>query len=394
MPQTNMKYLPWLLLLIGIYFPSSSAGNPSDALLYAHFAFSCTLVGWVAYKYGISENSFMGVFLVTVVLIAFTLLFGIHNMPRIGMGNLPVFVALPFVFSLDPPKTRVGLTFASLLNLVLGTFLVTGFEPLTSFFISHYNDFYADLLPTMLALHKPVLTFASHSIAGFFLYLFFWANWRDFRLRGSYLSLFCALGHVALCIALTSHTSLAMAALAIAEIAWTSASLHPRITATAAVLLALAVWAFTPRDVRDAVSDGWQTAQTFWLDTNNETRSGFWGRFSRNGNMRDAMVYVSDHPFSPIGVSGHPDMMLGDSGILQDFVRGSAPLVLLIYGGLWYFLRRCLNLRTSVRFLFVVLLFEVGYSVLIYQRTLCLLPLFVSWMRTEENSASGASLRP
>lgn len=352
------------------------------------FVLSCGLLLFLAVKCGVSEKSILYCCLFIVILLTgLTLLVGIRRMPIVGLGNLPTFAAVTFVFALKPPSSRSGLRFASILNLMLGAAMVLRYQPVTSYFVDHYNNFYQDLLPTMLAMGKPVLTFASHSIAGLFLYLFFWVNWREFLAERKILYLCLALGHLGLCLALTSHASFAFALIGFSQVAWAAARSHPWKSAAVFGVIVLSITLFTPQQYKDVASDAAQSAQVFWFDRNNKTRSGFWGRYSDYGNMREAIVYVSEYPLSPIGLMGHPTMMLGDSGVLEDFVRGSALLVAVIYGGLWYFLRRSLDSRTALQFFLCVLLIEVGYSVLVYPRTLCLLPLFVSWLKREDRDS-------
>ena len=64
-------------------------------------------------------------------------------------------------------------------------FLVVGVAPFLApnlaigqFTTSWYAQFYEELLPAMLGLHKPILAFGTHSLAGFFAYLLFWLNWQ------------------------------------------------------------------------------------------------------------------------------------------------------------------------------------------------------------------------
>src|SRR5260370_14093568 len=101
-------------------------------------------------------------------------------------------------------------------------------------------------------------------------------------------------------------------------------------------------------------------------------------------------MYLFDHSFSPIGlarsasgldVSSPTHFFVGDSGPVEYLLRGSVPLLFLIYLGLYGFLRRNLVSRAhSTILFFVILAFETGFSALDSSRTFFLLPFFVVYL--------------
>src|SRR5260370_35623157 len=60
----------------------------------------------------------------------------------------------------------------------------------------------------MVMFRKPVLTFGTHSLAGFFLYLFFYVNLQTYRLKGGKLFLSFALCYLFLTLSLLSVTGI------------------------------------------------------------------------------------------------------------------------------------------------------------------------------------------
>jgi hypothetical protein len=119
----------------------------------------------------------------------------------------------------------------------------------------------------------------------------------------------------------------------------------------------------------------------------NSDVNGLLPRYGPGGALRAPLTYLFDHPMSPIGfitpsAVAAGDTALGDSGPVEYLLRGSIPLLVLVYFGLYKFLRFNLPLREHALFLFLVIVaFEIGFSSLIYFRTLYLLPFFVIYMR-------------
>jgi hypothetical protein len=74
--------------------------------------------------------------------------------------------------------------------------------------MEHYTYFYPELLPAMFMLRKPVLTFCTHSVAGFFIFLFFWVNLRTYEVRRTVSNLCFAIMYLVFSLFLFSFTSL------------------------------------------------------------------------------------------------------------------------------------------------------------------------------------------
>jgi hypothetical protein len=99
--------------------------------------------------------------------------------------------------------------------------------------------------------------------------------------------------------------------------------------------------------------------------------------------MYESLEYLKSHPFSPVGASIREGLVFGDDGPLEYALRGSIPLLLLVYGGLFYFLRRNLLLKSDAYFLFAaIVVFELGYTTLINIRALYLIPVFCAYLNT------------
>jgi hypothetical protein len=104
--------------------------------------------------------------------------------------------------------------------------------------------------------------------------------------------------------------------------------------------------------------------------------------------------YLRNHPFSPVGASFREGFVFGDDGPVEYLLRGSVPFLLLIYGGLFYFLRRNVILRSHAYFLFAaILLFELGITTLTSLRGLYLIPVFSVYLNSLTASQAQHSSR-
>jgi hypothetical protein len=109
--------------------------------------------------------------------------------------------------------------------------------------------------------------------------------------------------------------------------------------------------------------------------------SGFLGRYSSAGNMLPVFDYLGEHPLRPIGLTIDDDMVLVDSGPIGYYMRGSIVLLVLMYRGLFLFLKRNLHDRRNAYFLFAVFMcFEVGFSALTSLRAVCVLPIMIVYL--------------
>jgi len=394
-----------MLLIAGMYLPSSALGEHSRACVFVLLAMLFSLVGYLAWNLGLRPGAATGISLpIVIVLLACTFFTAFRGPSFCDYGMFVRFSALALVLSLDLRSFRSGrlvnyaFVLVNCINIVCGVAIVVGNERIGGTVSAFYSQFDADLVPTMMSLHKPVLTFGTHSLAGFFLYLFFWLNWETYTLRRSAVALLFAISELVLLLALASFTSVAFAVLALAQIGILLWKRNRKVFAATAVCIALLVpvgvqWFEDNSGISQLLP---QLAGTIL----NADVNGLLPRYGSGGALRVPLSYLFDHPMSPIGFMTPPavvagDTALSDSGPVEYLLRGSVPLLVLVYLGLYRFLRFNLPLRKHALFLFLVIVaFEVGFSSLIYYRTFYLLPFFVIYLRhvtLEFSSVPGAT---
>lgn len=384
-----------VLLIVGLYFPTSIGGEYLPIFYQVSLLGALSVLLYLISKRGARPGA--GTYLVLPVLLLLTastfstLL--THSFP-IGWGTLLEYILLVLVLSLDlrgvvpGPFMRRAFVIANVVGIGCGILILIGNETFDTFLSTFYAYFYAELVPNMLRLHKPVLTFGTHSLAGFFLYLFFWLNWENYNARRTKLALCGALSWLILLLAVASVTALALASLAFAQIGVWLWKRNRKAFAAAALVLFVGL-----------LAGGKWLEDYFEITEPMELVSGFFGnevsgpvaRYGPGGSERGRIEYLVNRPFAPIGVAAPVFAATVDSAPIDYLLRGSVPLLVLLYFGVFRFARHNLTSRTHALTLFFVIVgFEVGFTVLSYFRTFYLLPLVVVYL----NNLSPVDDRP
>jgi hypothetical protein len=385
---TRLSIVIGLLLVFGLYLPTSVAANESKILLGINYVLCPVLLALLIQGFD-SLASFpacLVLFSAIPLLVAFTALSPIREY---SFGELTAFVVVSALFMMNLRRLKMTrwllnlFIIISIINIAGGLFILFGSELVTRVLVTYYSHFYPDLVPAMLLVRKPVLTFGTHSLAGFFLYLFFYMSLRSYKVKGKRVYLVLALCYVCLTLALLSVTGLVLACvggLQILHVLWSRLSLKwfwLSVPVTLIFLVAsLPLTHFTGQfgQYWEVIRDGAKAILT-------APGNGVLGRLTPAGTMYPALEYVTEHPFTPLGVSRKSDLLISDMGLLDYYLRGSVFLVVWAYGGLFFFLKRSLLDRRDLYFLFsVIIAFEIGFSSLTYFRMPYLLAFFVIYL--------------
>jgi hypothetical protein len=400
--MTKAQISPFLiavLLLVGFYFPSSIAADILLPLAVANAAVVLLLFLVIIGKNGIlHEAALANSLLMLALLFVFTVL---SQLSELKMGALMYYGALAVFFTLNLRSItatkwveRAFLT-VNILNVALSVGVLAGSKPIGNFIVDFYSTFYPELVPDMiLSWRKPVLTFGTHSIAGFFFFLFFFLNWRAYQAKRRTLYLAFAIAHVALPFALISVTGFAFGLLETTILLYGFLKRRPLIFGVALVLIvggASAGFFKNMSALTEGSKSAWELAgQVFTSPTN-----GILGRFSASGNLVTNIHYLFNHPLQPIGFSDMSELMSGDCGPLDYLLRGSIFLLVSVYAGLVLFLRKNLVAeRDAYVLLAVILAFEVGYTSLISLRFLSFLPFVIVYLNGLRRSVASPTEIP
>lgn len=369
------------LLMLGLYTPSSLGGVYSTALWVMSFGVLLgLLLSLLGRKQGLgSFGQLVNSILILAILIGATVF---APFPEYKWGGLLPYLALCLLLNVNLRELSTGqrfrnwLTVAHIINLTAGIAVVLRSDFVCTFLVDHYSVFYPDLVSFETSVGKPVLTFGSHSTGAFFYYLFFLLSFETYKVTQRWIYLGFALAYVGLGFALFSVTGMALMCLALFQLLRYAGKVRPRFTmiaSVAAILTAVIVARSYLPDREDLIA-----ALRIVSDVVTSPTNGFLGRFSSIGTLYSTVNYIVSYPLRPLGIAYRGDLMFGDSGIVEYYLRGSFLLVFAVYGGLLVFLRRNLVSREYAYLLFfVILAFETGFSSLSYPRTLYLLPVFI-----------------
>ena len=382
-----------LLLLTGMYFPTSIEGEITTVL--SIVAGSILGVGLLLLivTCGVAGPPQFAIACAVFIIICAATLFSPFTQK--AYGALVPLSLLTVLLCVDlrsvPAVSLIGrvFTLVNLINLTGAALLMANLPDVNQFLIQNYSAFYPELVRAMLGAGKPVLTFATHSLAGFAFYIYFYLCLRTHIETGRVLDYLFALSYLLILMLIGSFSSYAFALLAVGQLVLRLRWRRPLMIVVPLVLfIGLAIaWAMPDTSILDeqyaAIMD------VLSLDAN-----GIRGRYVGRGELTSSIRFITEFPFSPVGAGYSSDLMYGDSGPVEYMLRGSVPLVLAIYGGLWLFFRRNLRSRAQGWFLFgVFLLFELGFSNLLYFRTQYLMPFVVVYLNSLEVSRTMKNAR-
>ena len=379
-----------LLFLVGLYCPTSLGGVRSKWLWAAPGVFAIVVLLMLCVRFGLSAGPLLCAMTAMASLLLFTAFTPLWTLTP---GALLPYTALLLLMCVDLSKVtyewplRFAWIAANVANIGLSALIVVDYGPVKSFFISNYSAFYDQLVSNMLGAGKPVIMFGSHSIAAFFFFVCFYLHLRKFTSRGSNGSLVLAIVYLALLVLLKSISAYCLFAAGLAMLLYYAIGLRTMMLLGAATIgISIAAVLITPDHWEEAA----KSVQQVWFDPG----SGFQGRYVGDGVLRQDLKYINDHPFRGVGIGYAESLWYGDSGPIELLIRGSLVLLLAVYIGFWWFMRKNLvSKRTAMAVFLMYFGFEIAYSNLLYLRTVCVLPLVIAYLNElSRQSVSQASV--
>ena len=278
-------------------------------------------------------------------------------------GVVLLYVAMALLFTLDlrgvaPPQLEIAFATFVGITLAAGYALALNVRAADLIAYGYYNAFYPHLLFNMVIMNdKPVITFATHSVAGLMLCLLLYLEIKTYQVRGGIWRYAVALALLGLLILLRSTTGMAFGAVAALQAAWALLRARPQRAAALAMVLSLVVlFGLISSDLGPATL----YARAEEAIVGDRVR-GLFARYAAEGLLASNFAYLSESPLSPIGFTVTETLLLGDSGVVVNLLRGSVPLLVAVYLGLFLFLRFNLRDRRTAQWLWcVVVLFEIA----------------------------------
>jgi hypothetical protein len=381
--RIGVTLLALWLLFFGQFFPTSINAVIQVPLIVLHQAlFALLALALLIYQ----RDAGQGTRVLTAALIISILVFATVFSPftTLTPGAIAGFVAFASMYTLSitglgemgsPVVFRRILAVSDVITLGLAIIIILGIGPLRVYMVSFYSFAYDELVMRMIGWKgKPVVTFGSHSIAGFFFFIFFYLNLQTRRAGGSRLFLLAALAFASLELFLISVTGILFLGLAGLVLLFYLTEGRPGLRYSLMGIIGVTVIAGYAILVQLGIVEALTTILT-------AQDNGLIGRYSRTGSLVPNIHYIMEHPFRPVGVTYFSGFFYGDSGPIEYLLRGSVPLVIAVYFGLYRFLRDNLSDRRHLTpLLSALLLFETGYTVLTYHRLVYLLTFAILYL--------------
>lgn len=375
-----ISLIAFLLLIIGLFFPSSLNTVISTQLVFINMCIFLSVITFLIIKRQKINKMGFFIFIGINLLLILSTYFTPFN--EIRAGSFILYLSLSVVFMLDLSNLNISKNVDKLffiINIVIFifSFAITSEIPgFSDFLIKNYSAAYPELVPNMMMLHKPVFTFGTHSLAGFFMFLLFFICFEKFKYLNNKAYLIFSILYMVTMIMIGSVTSYLFFGLALCFVLW-HFTRKRRILLYFTILIALVSF-FVFQDFLIA----FYNQMAFDMRASfGSTGNGFFGRYSSTGNLQGNFNYLKENYFRPVGFGYSPEIMYVDSGYVEYLTRGTFLLVILIFAGLFLFLRNNLKSKNAAYSLFFIfLLFENGFSGLTYYRTIYLLPFIVLYL--------------
>jgi hypothetical protein len=382
-----MNFLISFLFVIGLFMPTSMHAQITKTYtVIGSIMLGLALIYLIIKQKEIKVTSFIYILLINGLLWLFTL---ITSAPKNSYGTALYFFDLSLLFCLDlknieMKRKTLSITFivVNIVNIVIGLGLIINISAIKNLIVNFYSDFYSDLLMYMMAANKPVNTFASHSLAGFYHFIFFLLNIISYRKTKNSVFLVMSVFYVLFLWYTSSNTSYLFLIICLA-ILMSLLFQHKRIFFTTLSIVGIyyLVHSYT---IDQSIMKTYESFNTIF----NSQGSGLISRYANSGNLNANFNYIGQHPLEPVGFGYFKDLKYGDSGIVEYTLRGSILLLVTILVGFFYFLKTNLEKKYAYIFFSVFFIFEIGFSNLIYSRTLLMFPFIILYLRMMSNETT------
>lgn len=364
-----------MLFILGVLIPTSVNRNITSLFTMLGCFILLGVTIWLIYK-----QKQIPIFSLVIVLVTNSLLFVFtlfSSMSEYRFGTSIFFFILTLIFCLnfknaplEVNKYRKTLQIVNIIFIIFSASIMLEFQPIINFLHSWYSAFYIELLPNMFMQKKPVATFATHSIAGFYFFVFFLINFFTYIYMKKKSHLFSSIIFAFFLFNIKSSTALVYFLICfIVVMVFVYRRKKRLFFSTLGISLIFFIIKFESIGLFQMVSDK--------LFSN---RNGLLIRYADGGVLADNINFILNNPFSGIGFGYSKLYTYVDSGFVEYALRGSVFVLISILIGYYLFLRRNLGSKLGIVIFLIYLSFEVGFSNLIYFRTLFILPFIVVYL--------------
>ena len=380
------KIINWIifLLFIGMYFPSSFFGVNKYIEIYFYIPLMIVLLFFI-FKFKLFNNKKIFFFIgINLLLILFTVIKA-AEFQRITWGALPPFFLFSLLICLNFKLENYFKKIITWFNIFIITQIILSWgiilqidliqKILLAFFDGNLLTF--GLLNEMIVQLKPINTFLTHSIAGFYMFIFFVLNFYTFIFKNKIIYLIISFNFLFFLIFLNSSTSFYFFLISIGLIMFELFNLgNKKVLFFLIFIGCILVFFYYPTIINNYRFTNFDDYYTIRQSNVN----GIATRYSKDSRFwfRENYEYIEANPFVGLGLNFNNKLFYTDNGYLLIYLRGSIYLFLLFYIGFINFLKRnIIGNKFFIISIIAYLLFELGYANLLNSRSLYFLPFLI-----------------
>ena len=384
--SAQSEFSGWFIiipLLIALFFPTSINGviNP-------HLSLIGNLIALMVFFAGIMIGSLRLSLTLFSISLAFMLLLAVMTIlspfSQITLGAVVPYVTFLLVCSINIKsvvftKAQRRVVIFLIVLLLISCFLVVfDFKPFIAFQESYYQMF-PDLFDFMMNwAKKPVLMFATHSVAGFAyfliaLILFIFARIADSK-AVRYSLFIASLSFSVFLVLLLSNTGFILFFVMLLIYLF---SMFKTFGVWGWLISLIALVALVSINI-DVITTVLSFAWDSFITVASRKDNGLLSRFTLDSRLAGSYEYVFNSPFVGVGFTDHPSLAFGDN-LLSEYVLRAGflgyLLVLILVFGFFY---SNLKLKTVAVLLFIfVILSDLGYPLFVALRFVFIFPLLI-----------------
>lgn len=376
----------FVLAVVAFLFPTTLNGIVTNTYLLI-FATLLEIVFISLILFGkLKINKIQGMYSLAILLILliatlFTLLSGIK------IGSFMYYLSYITISSIDFKNSEYSKTnninayrFFSILVILLGLCMILNIPIINNIEYKFYGAYYQELIPLMQMGSKPVLTFSTHSVSGFAMFLFFCMSFFTYKKFHMKIDLFLSFGFCFLIVNLKSFTAIMYFVIAIGMIF----TLLSRKTVIRICVFIGLVIIYMLIFQKSAVNEMSTMIHYILFEKQN---NGLTGRYAKGGAMTKNLSFIKDNLFRPVGFGFDDRLSFVDSGIIEYLLRGSILLVISMYLGFFTFLKNNIDSKLILIILFSAFItFETGFAVLILTKIIFFIPFMITYFEYLSNT--------
>lgn len=362
-----------LLLLIGLYFPTSLNQNISTNLMFFQYIIIIVIyITLLKKNKKMNFKKFLISILINVILLFCTIRNSMFsNLEEISFGAYIPILAISIMYLLDLKKIKCNykidkiLLIVNIINTVLNLMIISGNENIMEFIKNFYSASYDNLLLYMFNQNKPVLTFGTHSIAGFYTFILLYLNYLMYKYKHKNLNFLFSLMYLFSLFSLKSTTSYIFFMIGIGIYLKDLNKKRGALIVSTLVVITIA-FLINSNEINNLIYNI------------NINFTGFKSRFEDSAIFSNNIAYIYNNFFNPIGLGYRQDLYYSDNGYIINLMRGGVVYLILIYYGLYRFIiDNIIDKKIGYFLFFIFTVFEVGYPIIFYRRTVYLLPFII-----------------